>query len=105
MSDENINQRPPDFAPGFPLYPPLPQFVRVTGSAVSGTSPRVYPAVTQQFFPPLSFRDRETCYVVEPNNVTLNSGSYYDCRLVGSYNNQPLYATSCCTVGSSSVGG
>lgn len=96
----------PDFQTPLPTYPELPQLVRVTNRAIVGN---VYPAITQQYAGNLTFRDREPCYVIEPNGVIL-SASIYDCRLVGSYLDLPLYATTCCVAGvapgnSSSSGG
>lgn len=63
----------------------------------------IYLAYTQQFTPPLNFRDREACYVIEPNGNLLGP-AIYDCRLVGSYPPGdplalPLYATTCCGTG------
>jgi hypothetical protein len=103
---DSSNLQPPAFGPQFPIYPELPQLNRVTGPAIAGTGPAfgtlsIYPATTQQWQPPLSLRDRESAYVVEPNNFPLSPG-VYDCRLVSSYNGLPLYATSCCITGSSS---
>jgi len=91
----------PFFGPEQPLYPELPQVLRVTGSALAGTN--VYPAFTQQFTGNIlaPFRDRELAYVLEPNGVILRP-AFYDCRLVGSYLTLPLYVTSCCVTGSSS---
>ena len=106
MDNDSTNLQPPAYGPTFPTYPPLDQLVRVNGPALAGTSPRVYPAAAQQFVPPLSLRDREAVYVMEPNNVALAVG-VYDCRLVGSYplNDpaaRPLYETTCCPAASSS---
>lgn len=102
MADvDNTNLQPPDLGPGLPSYPWLAQLVRVSGAALPGTLPRVYPAFTQQFNPPLSLRDREPCYLLEANNVTL-SQAVYDCRLVGGYLSAPLYATACCAAAGSS---
>lgn len=89
--------------PTQPTYPHLPQFCRITSGSVGSN---VYPAFTCQWAPPLAMRDREACYVWEPNGIALQPG-FYDCRLVGNYLGLPLYATSCCPVGSSlaSAGG
>jgi hypothetical protein len=95
---DSTNDQPPDLGPGKPTYPHLPQICRVANSALAGTSPPVYPAFVQQFVPPLSLRDREACFVVEPNSLPLGGG-FYDCRLVGSYNGLPLFATTCCPAG------
>ncbi len=86
----------PDFAPGLPVYPELPQFCRVTGPASPGLGDNVYQAFIQQWTPPLTLRDREPCFVWEPNNIFLTPG-YYDCRLVGSLSGEPLLATNCCS--------
>lgn len=107
---DNTNLGTPDFAPGLPLYPDLEQLCRVSAAALAGTSPAVYPAFVDQFNPPLGFRDREACYVVEPNRIVLGPG-HYDCRLIGSFPTAghalfgviaqlPLYATTCCVAGS-----
>jgi hypothetical protein len=100
MNDSDLIQSP-FFGPEDPLYPQLPQVVRTTGSALAGTN--VYPCFTEQFTGNIAipFRDREPAYVLEPNGIIL-SPAYYDCRLVGSYLNLPLYVTSCCVTGSSS---
>ena len=96
MSDnDSTNIQSPDFGPTQPTYPPLPQLVRVTAPSIGGN---VYPAITQQFVPPLGMRDREACFVFEPNNILLSPG-IYDCRLVSSFRNLPLYATTCCPGG------
>ena len=104
MDSDNLN--PPFLGQTFPDYPPLPQIVFVTGPKLPGTNPGIYPCIVQQLNPAtLQFRSREAAYVVEPNNIALGP-AYYDCRLVGAYqgpgNNSPipLYATSCCAVGS-----
>jgi hypothetical protein len=101
---ENTNLRPPDFAPGYPVYPVLEQLCRVTDCPCNGTTPRVYPGVVQQAVPPLDFRDAEDCYVLEANNIFLVP-AIYDCRLIGNYNGLPLYAVTCCGAGSSSSSG
>ncbi len=106
---DNTNLVTPDFGVGFPSYPDLEQLCRVSGSAFAGTSPAVYPAFVQQFSPPLSLRDREPSYVVEPNRVVLGAG-IYDCRLIGAFPTAghslfgvipqlPLYASTCCVSG------
>ena len=94
MSD-STNTQPPDFGPTQPVYPPLAQLVRVTAPSIGGN---VYPGLTQQFVPPLGIRDREACYVIEPNKIVLGPG-IYDCRLVSNYLGLPLYATTCCPGG------
>lgn len=86
----------PFYGPQLPLYPAIEQVCRVYASALAGTN--VYPAYMQQYAGALAFRDREPCYVVEPNGITLRAGRY-DCRLVGSYLGLPLLATTCCPVG------
>jgi hypothetical protein len=102
MDDDSTNLNAPFFGPEAPLYPQLPQIVLVTGPAVGGTNPAIYPCVVQQLNPAtLQMRSRETSYVVEPNRIKLGP-AYYDCRLVGAYQGpgdnspQPLYATTCC---------
>lgn len=98
--------QPPDLAPQLPTYGLLPQIVRAVGSPVYGN---VYPAVVTQYAGNLTLRDREPCYVTEPNGVALGAG-YYDSLLVDSFPHPdhpmygliaslPLYATTCCVTG------
>lgn len=89
----STGDRPPFFGPRTPVYPLVPQVLRVTGAALSGVN--VYPCVAEQFTPPLTLRDRETSLLWEPNGTPLNPG-YYVARLVGSYLGLPLYVTYCC---------
>lgn len=109
MDYDSSNTQPPAYGPTFPTFPGLDELVRVTGGALPGTSPRVYPGFIQQFTPPLNLRDRVAVYVEEPNNLALVVG-VYDCRLIGSYPPddpaaRPLYAVCCCPTGSSSSAG
>lgn len=97
MSD-STNLMPPDLGPSAPLYPHLPQIVRLVGPPVVGTAPAVYPGLVQQYSGNLTLRDREACYLLEPNRIPLGAG-YYDCRLVGSFAGQPLFVTTCCPAG------
>jgi hypothetical protein len=99
MNAESTNLVPPWLGQGYPTYPHVLQVARVHAPAVLGTN--VYPCYVAQFTPPLSLRDREPAYLLEPNNVRLGPG-YYVGRLVGSYADLPLYVTFCCPVGSSS---
>jgi hypothetical protein len=94
VKTDSTNTQAPDFGPGFPVYPELPQLVRVSGVALGGTN--TYPGFVQQYVPSLTFRDRESCYVVEPNGIVL-AMAIYDGRLVGSYLGLPLFAVACCT--------
>ena len=98
MDSTNLN--PPALGPTFPIYPELPQLVRVYAAGVqTGGKPSLaYPGFVQQFKAPLSFRDREACYVCEPNDVALGA-AIYDCRLVSQFQGLPLYATTCCVPG------
>ncbi len=100
MRTDATNLQNPWMGPGLPLYPEIDQLARVTGPAVFGTN--VYPALTSQFGPtalnPFVLRDREPCFVWEPNGVQLGMG-YYNCRLVGTFQGVPLYATTCCVKG------
>ena len=91
----NDNIMPPNLQNDLPNYPEVSQFVRVTSATIGSN---VYPAVTQQYTGSLSFRDRESCYLYEPNGVALTA-NIYDCRLIGSYLTLPLYATTCCVSG------
>ncbi len=97
MSDESTNTVAPFLGPELPTYPELPQIIRVTGPAVGS----VYPGFVQQWTPPLALRDREPCYIWEPNGITLGPG-FYDSRLDGSYLGLPLFVTTCCPSGVSS---
>ncbi len=98
MNDSD-NTTPPFFGPELPTYPELPQIVRVTGGPLGGAN--VYSAFVQQWTPPLSLRDRESCYVFEPNGIRLGPG-FYDSRLDGSYLGLPLFVTTCCPSGNGS---
>lgn len=80
-----------------PSYPVLEQDVRVT--ALASAQQNLYYGFVQQYAGNLSFRDREACYVVEPNGVAMGGG-IYGCRLVGSYKGLPLFAATCCVSGS-----
>ncbi len=92
-TNDSAADHAPWLGPGLPVYPPHYQILRVTGPAVVGAN--VFPSLTQQFTPPLGLRDREACYLMEPNGVSLGPG-YYDARLVGSFGSLPLYVTQCC---------
>jgi len=98
-SDTNL--RTPQAEPAWPVYPGLEQLVRTTGGSFTQGGLTYYMAFTQQFSPPLGLRDREPCYVYEPNRFLLPA-AIFDCRLVGSIQGLPLYATTCCRAGSSS---
>lgn len=87
---ENLDA--PNFGPGLPTYPHISQVVRISGGP-DGNG--VYSGYVQQYATNLTFRDREPCYLIEANGIALSAG-YYDARLVGSYNSQPLFVTSCC---------
>ncbi len=93
--------QPPYLGPALPAYPQIAQICRVAGNAILGTN--IYPGYVQQTVVTTTPtpRDREACYVWEPNNTRLGPG-IYDCRLVNSYAGLPLYATTCCQGGSSS---
>ncbi len=97
---DSVEAVPPDFGPQLPYYPQINQFCRVSGRAQMGN---VYPGfISQAVLTGLpSFRDRESCFVWEPNGISLSAG-WYDCRLVGSYQGIPLLVTNCCPSGSSS---
>lgn len=98
--------QPPALSPSLPVYGALEQIVRPVAPAITGN---VYPAVVCQYAGELAFREREPCYIWEPNGVVLGPG-YYDCRLVDSFPHEgtplygtiptlPLYATTCCSAG------
>jgi hypothetical protein len=87
--------------PGFPIYPPVRQIVRAVTPAGL-----VWSGYTEQWNK--GFRDREQCFIYEPNGIQIVPGSY-KARLVGNYSGLPLYVLSlaCCQpmsffVGSSS---
>lgn len=100
--------RPPLFGPQLANYPALPQVCRVYGATSGGSSsaragssggsgPNLYTAYVQQWTPGPVLRDREACYVLEPNGTQLQNG-YYLCRLMGTHPapdpaSVPLYAT------------
>ena len=97
--DDSTNLQAPYLGPTWPLYPEIPDVVHVSGPAVGGTNPAIYPCFNTQWVPgTTTLRDREPSYVFEPNNVALTL-AYYDSRLVGNYNGLPLYATTCCPPG------
>ncbi len=102
---DSTNPQAPDFGPEWPIYPELPQVVRVAeaGFMDADTGKVVYSGFICQYAAPLVLRDREACYIHEPNSLPL-SPAYYDARLVTSYRGLPLLATTCCPVpgGSSS---
>ena len=81
--------QPPAFGPGLPVYPQVAQVVRTTGVETGN----IYRGFVQQVVT-TTLRDREDCFVIEPNSVTLANG-YYVARLVGSYigslGTYPLY--------------
>ena len=72
-----------------PVYPHLLQVCRVTGAPVATD---IYPAFTEQYDGVSAFRDREACFVYEPNSFPLALKKYL-CRLIGSRAGAPLYAT------------
>lgn len=94
------NLKMPLLQPPLPYYPIVRQLVRVAG--VASPSPLVYSAFVQQFDGVSALRDRETCYVFEPNAMSLSGTTR--ARLVGNYAGLPLYAASraCCVPSSSS---
>lgn len=100
MSDSD-NLQPPFFGPTWPIYPQLDQLIEVTGAALAGTEPAIYPAILIQIDPDtLESRQRVPCYAVEPNGVPLGE-FIYDSRLVGAYPPEtpggiPLFAVTCC---------
>jgi hypothetical protein len=101
--DQSDNLAPPFLGLNqHPLYPALSQLVRVTGPGSVVFPVTYYPCQVEQCpgTPPL--RDREQAYVFEANSLPLVSQGVYDCRLVGSWQGLPLYATACCPVASSS---
>lgn len=84
--------QPPVFAPMLPNYPEIAQVCHVYAASIGSN---IYPAYVSQYDGSLAFRDRESCYVYEPNGVVLSVGQY-DCRLIGSYLGIPIFATTCC---------
>jgi len=96
----STNDQPPFIGPGLPFYPQISQVVRIGSDAPLGSN--VYPGFIQQWTPNLTLRDREACYLWEPNGIKLNPG-YYDGRLVTNYQGLPLLVTWCCPSASSSL--
>lgn len=92
----SVNKQAPFFGPQFPIYPQVDQLVRIDGPAVATD---IYPGFIQQYKDGVP-RDREECYVHEPNGDELFDGRYYLARLVGSHEDLPLLATACCGPGS-----
>lgn len=90
----------PRLQPPLPNYPVTRQFVRVEQSLGSVS----YGFVQQ--FNGTTPRDREACYIIEPNNIAFSPGKY-KARLIGSHSGAfgvlPLFAVSlaCCSPGSS----
>src|SRR4051812_17035762 len=95
MRRPSSNDRPGFFGPARPLYPPLRQTVRVAG----GGSPA--PGFVQQYAGNVP-RDREACWVFEPNGIALPPGGHVRPRLVGAHDGGtgylPLFAAclACC---------
>ncbi len=94
--------QPAYLGPTTPDYPEVAQIARIYGDRLIGTN--IYPAYIQQAITGPALRDREACYVWEPNGIKLGPG-YYDCRLVSSYAGLPLLVTYCCVALSSSSSG
>ena len=92
---DSTNLAPPDLGQDQPTYPPLPEIVRVTGPALAGINPPIYPAYVQQCTAPGVFRDREPCYLTEANAIALNPGRYL-ARLNYQYSGLPVFTTACC---------
>jgi hypothetical protein len=96
MRRASTNTRAPFFGPRQPVYPPLRQMVRA--DAREGA---VYSGVVCQYDNNLSLRDREPCYIWEPNGNSL-SRAKYRARLIGVYTGLlgtlPLYfvGLACC---------
>lgn len=98
---DSTNYNPPYLGPQYPTWPLLPQVCRVYGSSGGSSSSSqgqaaqgvaVYAAYVQQWQPGPSLRDREACYVWEPNGTRLGPGYYY-CRLTGTHAGIPLFTT------------
>jgi hypothetical protein len=101
MKSDNL--QPPFLGPQFPIYPHLMQLIRVTDATPIPTSSSsssssiqgnyVFAAKTQQQLDvTVAVRDREDCYLYDPNGTDLIE-HIYTARLVGSYAGLPLYAT------------
>ena len=95
---KSVGNQPPFFGPKHPIYPQVDQLVRIDGPAVATD---IYPGYIQQYKDGAP-RDREECYVHEPNGDELFDGRYYLARLVSSHEGLPLLATACCGPGSGS---
>ncbi len=81
---------PPLIDPRLPTYPVHMQNVRVYGAPLTGLGgPVVYSGFIQQYNAALAMRDREACYVIEPNQALLFPGIVL-ARLIGSYAGLPL---------------
>jgi hypothetical protein len=104
---DSANTQAPDFGPSNPIYPVLPDIVRVTAPGIVQSGITVYPAQLQQYSGALTFRDRVKVWVFEPNGLPLTY-ALYDSRLVGAFQGPgdaspiPIYATTCCPVATSS---
>jgi hypothetical protein len=90
MHDQS-NLNPPVLGQQLPVYPALPQIVRVT-SAVPATT-NIYSCKVQQFDLGIGdLRDREDAFVFDSNKTGMIPANYY-ARLVSSYASKPLYAS------------
>lgn len=97
MHRRSTNEQAPYLGPQLPVYPPLRQLVRTRSRDGA-----VWLANVQQHDGELHLRDREQCYLWEPNAVPINPGAAYRARLVGTYTASagplPLYVVGmlCC---------
>jgi hypothetical protein len=90
-----------------PRYPPLIQIVRVSSALITASgfgAVAMYECYTQQVNM-LVPRDREPAYLLDVNSNGYEIGTYLECRLVGTYNNKPLYAVAMGARGGGGGGG
>ena len=102
MSSENIRMfnlpnQTPFHGPRLPIYPQTRQLLRASSAAGPVTLGYV-----QQWDGVSNFRDREQCYLWEPNGLGVNVGGFYRGGLIGNYSGisgaLPLFAVGlmCC---------
>lgn len=96
---DSSNNQAPVLAPQFPVYPLVEQVVRITSVATGanpfGAGTTIWNGFVQQVRTGTDIRDREACYLLNPNNNVVVAGKV-NARLMGAYTNGsavtlPLY--------------
>lgn len=84
-----------DLQPHLPNYPLQLQNIRIYGNPLPGLGgPIIYRGYVQQYTRNFTLRDREACYVLEPNRSLLFPGIVL-ARLIDNYDGLPLFDTCC----------